>query len=140
MNETFFNGILTFLDGTFLLIILCGTISIKDTLEGKIPVTLSLYFAIGAMIICTCEFIGIIVFFKRKRNELHKEKNRKRCGYIYEELNYRVRGGWALFYPIIYKLRFILIVFATLFLREQTVYSILLIILMTLSIMALLGN
>ena len=71
---------------------------------------------------------------------MNEEKNKKRCGYIYQELNYRVRGGWALLYPIVYKLRFIVMVFATLFISEQTVYSILLINLMTLLIMALLGN
>ena len=122
------------------MIILCGTISIKDTVQGKIPVSLSFYFAVGAMVICACEFFGIIIFFKSKRWQLNEEKNIKRCGYIYQELNYRVRGGWALLYPIIYKFRFIVMVFATLFISEQTVYSILLINLMTLLIMALLGN
>ena len=92
------------------------------------------------MVICACEFFGIIIFFKSKRWQLNEEKNIKRCGYIYQELNYRVRGGWALLYPIIYKFRFIVMVFATLFISEQTVYSILLINLMTLLIMALLGN
>ena len=43
-------------------------------------------------------------------------------------------------YPILYKLRFIVMIYAVLFISEQTVYSILLINLMTLFIMTLLGR
>ena len=54
--------------------------------------------------------ISVSVFFYRKRNNLDSEEERRRCGYIYENLNIE-NGGWALAYPILYQLRFLLIVF-----------------------------
>lgn len=69
-----------------------------------------------------------------------KEKSKKRCDYIYGDLNFRIRGGWALAYPILYQLRFCWLVFLILFLGDYLVLQVLLIELSTIYLMATLGS
>ena len=59
---------------------------------------------------CIKYIILASVFLFCHKNNLDEERYRNRCGYIYENLNLE-NGGWALAYPIFYKLRFVLIVF-----------------------------
>ena len=42
------------------------------------------------------------IFFIKRHKGLDEEKNKNRCGYIYEDLNYKIRGAFALCYPLIY--------------------------------------
>lgn len=45
-------------------------------------------------------------------------------GYIYEELNYRIRKGWALAYPLLYQLRLTIMVFILLYLKDIMVLQV----------------
>ena len=122
------------------MIILCGTINMKETLKGNAPWSLSFWCAFIGTILCFVEFFGLIIFFRRNQSKLHQEKYLKKCGYTYEALNFRIRGGWALVYPVLYQFRFIVMVFAIMFINEYTVYSMLLINIITIFVMNLLGS
>ena len=56
------------------------------------------------------------IYFCRFKNDLDEERHRSRCGYIYQSLNVK-NGGWALAYPILYQLRFLLVVFLFLYVK-----------------------
>ena len=61
-----------------------------------------------------------------------------RCGYFYETLNFENGSGWVLVYPILYQLRFLLIVFLSLNLKHLVI-QIELFMFMTIAICAVLG-
>lgn len=63
----------------------------------------------------------------------------KRCGYIYEDLNWKIRGWTALLYPIMYQLRFVILIAVVIYLNEYLVFQVLIIILSTILIMTNLG-
>ena len=58
---------------------------------------------------------------------------------MYEDLNYKIRGGWTLLYPVLYQSRFILLITMVLYAQEYLVVQIMVITLCTIAIMALLG-
>ena len=62
------------------------------------------------------------IFFIKRHKGLDEERNKKRCGYIYEDLNYKIRGAFALSYPIVYQLRFVVLVFIVLYLEDVLVF------------------
>ena len=62
------------------------------------------------------------IFFIKRHKGLDEEKNKNRCGYIYEDLNYKIRGAFALCYPLIYQLRFVVLVFTVLYLGDGVVF------------------
>lgn len=91
------------------------------------------------MAICFIEMVGVTYFLCTRFKHLDEEKNKRRCGYIYEDLNYRVRGRWALTYPVLYQLRFGLLVIALLFLNNFLVFQVLIVSLSTIFIMTVIG-
>ena len=129
LNSCFWNGVLTFIDGTFLLLVLAALFNVKQNYEGSVEKDASYYLAIVALLICALELIIVPIFFFRqsKKKKLGSEKNINRCGYIYSDLNYRIRGGWALSYPILYQLRFIILTFLILFVQDFLVIQVLVI-------------
>ena len=72
------------------------------------------------------EILAVSIYFKVRFGKLDREKSKKRCGYIYEELKYsRQYGGYPLAYPILYQARFLIlttiILFASNYRVTQTV-------------------
>ena len=63
-----------------------------------------------------------------------------RCGYVYENLNYKIHGRAALMYPIIYQVRFAVLVWLALFMQEYMAVQILIFSLMTILTMTVLGT
>ena len=102
----------------------------------------SFYFAIAALIVCALELVLVPIWFfiTFRKGTLDEKKNKKRCGYLYEDLNYKIRGGWTLCYPILYQLRFLVLIMVVVLMQEYLVYQVLIITLCTIAIMALLGN
>jgi len=95
-------------------------------------------FGIG---ICLFEVIAVCIFFCcNERPELKRKKTKRKCGYIYKESNYKIRGGWALFYPILYQIRFVALVLVIVYQGENVVVQVQVITLMTVFVIALLGN
>ena len=140
LRSFFFNGVLTFIDGTFLLFILTGMINIRQAQNGIVPKNQSFYGAIVAVLMCTVQIIAVTIFFcKNERKQLNRKRYKQRCGYVYEELNYNVRGGWTLLYPILYQLRFMALVFAIIYI-SNVVIQVEIILIMTIFVIALLGN
>ena len=128
LDSCFWNGILTTTDGTFLLLVLAAMINVQKQYQGEVDKDSSYYFSIIALFICGLELISVPIFFAtRGRKGLMKEKNKKRCSYIYGDLNYRIRGKWALAYPILYQIRFCWLTFLILFLADYLVLQFLLI-------------
>ena len=94
------------------------------------------------MLVCLIEIVAVSLFLRRifKRNELNQERHKNRCGYVYEELNHKNRGGWALTYPIFYQLRFLVLIFTVIFVENKTVVQVMMVSMSTIFIIALLGN
>ena len=82
-------------------------------------------------------FATVYLFVNKK--DLDEEKHKERCGYIYNELNYKSEGRWQLVYPIIYQLRFVAIVLVALYM-ENPLYQLLTVSLITFIICAILGT
>ena len=92
-----------------------GFINVDNATQGAIDKNLSYWMAVITLVICFTELLGVIYFFVTRFKTLDDEENKQRCGYIYEDLSYRIWGGWALLYPLFYQLRFVLLVAVTVY-------------------------
>ena len=61
------------------------------------------------------EPIAVLIFMIRNYKSLDTDKHKKRCGFIYQELNYKVRGAKALSSPILYQLRLLVLAYVLLY-------------------------
>ena len=97
--------------------------------------------AVISLAICALELLIVPIFlFKKFSNKtLDDERNKKRCGYVYEDLNYEIRGHRTLLYPIFYQIRFCILIVMALFV-EVLVFQTMAIVLSTILIMWLLGT
>ena len=140
-SAIFFNSILTFVDGTFLPLGLMALINIKASADGKVPYDTSFALSIISLIVCIGELVAVTVFLKLKhrRRKLNDKKSKKRCGYVYEELNFKIWGGWALTYPVAYQARFLVLIYAVIFLPEYLDIQALLVSLSTIFVVAVVG-
>ena len=139
VDGIFFNSIITFIDSTFLVIFLIGLLHVREVKLGHLEVDNSFWFALSALIVCTLELLLISIFLKCFKGRLDEDWAKRRCGSIYEDLNYRIRGGWALTYPIFYQLRFLALALIVIFMSEYLVFQVLTVILSTVMIVAVLG-
>jgi len=139
VHSIFFNALLAFIDSTFLVIILPGLLNIREVYYGHLEMDKSFIFSIVFLSALLVELVGVSIYLRCKRNQLDDEAPRKRCGYVFEELNYKIRGGWALTYPILYQIRFVILAGAAIFLGRYLVYQILAVLLITIIIVAVLG-
>ena len=141
MGGIFFNSILTFIDGTFLAIVLMAAINIKASAEGKVPYDASFTISVISLLVCVGELVAITVFLKltHKRGKLRDKKSKKRCGYVYTNLNYKVWGGWALTYPVLYQVRFLILIYAVIYLQDYLDVQALLMSLSTIFVIAVVG-
>ena len=94
----FFNGILTFIDGTLLVIVIMAMINLKMYNLDVIERDDSFYLSMIALLICGLQLIifPICVLIWHRKGTLDSKKNKKRCGALYEDKNYKIRGGWTL--------------------------------------------
>ena len=90
--------------------------------------------------ILTVELLGISVYLRRNRKRLDEESTKNRCGYIFEELNYKIRGGWTLSYPILYQMRFVVLAVSAVILSDYLVLQVMGICLSSILITAVLGS
>lgn len=102
LSEILFNSLLTFIDGTFLFIVMAAALNIKLVADGKLTANFSFFFSLFGLLICFVELVAIAVFLKINFASLNEDRRRNRCGYIYEGLNYVKKGGKALLYPVLY--------------------------------------
>jgi len=78
--------LITLIDGTFLVILIISIINVREEYNGRVEKNASYWFAVIVISGCMLEIFGVSCFFCTKRNKLDKKKNKKACGYIYEEL------------------------------------------------------
>ena len=116
-------------------------INIKASINGKVPYDTSFVLSIINLIICAVELIAMTLFLmiKHRKKQLRDKKSKKRCGYVYKDLSYRIQGGWALAYPIVYQIRFIILVYVVLFLSDNVICQVLLMALSTIFVIAIIG-
>ena len=100
LDSFFFNSLLAFIDGTFLVLLLAATENIIYAIKGEVDVDTSFMFAVTLILLQLGSMIGLIYAFYTRFDNLDDKKNIDRFGYSYQDLNYKVRGWRALAYPI----------------------------------------
>ena len=65
--------------------------------------------------------VPVVLICFHKRGELDTERRQKRCGFAYEDLNYEIRGYGALLYPFCQNLRFVILVYVTLYMDDYLI-------------------
>ena len=86
------------------------------------------------------ELISVSIFLAVNYKHLDdKPKLKRRCGYIFEEQNYKTRGSLALAYPVFIQLRFVLLVFTLLYLQDYLVVQCILVNASSIALMVYLG-
>ena len=74
------------------------------------------------MVICSANILIVqtilIIFYKRGQLNTFSEKRQKSCEVAFIDLNFEIRGYWAILYPLFQKLRFMLLVYVTLYLYD----------------------
>ena len=86
LDKCFFNGLLTFMDGIFFLLLIIGTINvIREAKYDEVKKNGSFWFASGAILICTLEllFVSIYLQWLFRQKLLDTKGSKQRCGYIY---------------------------------------------------------
>ena len=122
LDGILFNKIIAITDGIFLIVVMNSAINIYKARERKVEINVSYVFSIIALVFCFCMLASIVVFIIRNYANLSDQKKKKRCGYIYSGLNYKKKGqGKALFYPLVYQLRFVLLVYTILYLHDYMI-------------------
>ena len=116
-----YNSILKVTDATFLLILMNAAINIKKFADGDISINSSFGFSIFGLVCCYVELVCTTAFLTFKYASLNEDKVKKRCGYAYEGLNLVKKGGMVLTYPLIYRLRFALLVYTILYLKDNSI-------------------
>ena len=140
LDKVFFNTILAFIDGTFLVIVFMGIINIQQVQEGKVPINESYWIAVCFLTLYALELLALMFFFCCCFKKLNSDRMIKRCGYIYENLNYKIHGRAPLMYPLIYQIRFAVLVWLALFMKEYMAVQMLIFSLMTILTMTVLGT
>ena len=85
------------------------------------------------------EVFAVTMYLLLRRKQLDSEASKNRCGYIFEELNYKIRGAWALLYPIFYQVRFVILAICIIYSGYNLVLQVLVVVLSSIFITAILG-
>ena len=119
-----------------------ASINIKNKREGNIEGDLSYGLSIFLLLICFANMVivPIVIICFHRRGELDTERRQRRCGFAYLDLNYKIRGYWALLYPFFQNLRFVILVYVTLYMEDYLICQLILMSLSTIFIMAVLSN
>ena len=116
----FFNGILAFIDGTFLLNAIMASINLKQAMRGQALYNSSFWVAFVLFSAQLVEIVAVTIYFKCRFKKLGEERSKKRCGYIYDQLKYDTKyGGYPLAYPILYQSRFLILTAIVLFMDQR---------------------
>ena len=90
------------IDGTFLVIIIMAVINIREQINGYVEMNASYWMSVIVIAGCLLEILGVSFFLLPKDTmQLNDKKNKKKCGYIYEDLKYQIQGKWTYMYPIL---------------------------------------
>jgi hypothetical protein len=132
--------ILTTLDGTFLVIFLMALINIDQAAKERVELNSSFIWSIWALTAYLTELIAVPTFLFCHYKNLDKSKRlKRRCGYMFQDQNYRIRGPFALAYPILCQLRFVLLAFLVVFLKKYLIVQCICVNLSSIGLMAVLG-
>ncbi len=121
LDQALFNPCLAFIDGTFLILFIMAAINVQHIVNHDSEMNASFYAAVLTLAICSIEIVSISIWLACNYKRLDTRKSKRRCGYIYQDLNYKVRGAWPLAYPVVYQLRQVLFTCLVLFLNEYFV-------------------
>ena len=83
IENIYFNGIIQYVEGTMVIILVCCTINIYQVYKGEANQSLSYYFAICAISIIFLYMITLIWYLHRKFDQLNKEPVKSRVGAAY---------------------------------------------------------
>ena len=139
LNQIFCNSILTLIDVSFLMIFMMALINVQQYQMGIVEQNISYWLSVACLTGCAIEMVAVPLFLWRNYDVLDSERVRGRCGYIYQKLNYRVRGAKALLSPIFYQCRLIVLVFAVLYYSDNILVQLQLIQYSSFSLLAMLG-
>mmetsp|Transcript_34941 Transcript_34941/g.42829 ORF Transcript_34941/g.42829 Transcript_34941/m.42829 type:complete len:101 (-) Transcript_34941:1058-1360(-) len=95
-----------------------AAINMREEINDHVERNASYWMALFIVSACVLEILGVSSFLCKQKDKLKKKKNKKVCGYMYEELQYHIWGGWTLFYPILLQLRLFLIAYVTIYLKR----------------------
>ena len=114
-------------------------INIREYTNGHIEANLSLHLSKVVIVGCLLEIVCVTVFLFRKRHTLKQKVNKKKCGYIYDDLRYKIWGSWTLCLPILSQIRLILIAIMTIYLMQMVVVQTLVIAIGSIIVMSFVG-
>ena len=89
--------------------------------NGNLEKDASFFASILGIIVCAAELVAISIYMAINVKKLDEKSKKKRCGYIYEGFDFKAKGRKALVYPILYQLRFILLVYTVLYLQKYMI-------------------
>ena len=121
LGKFFFNGLLAFIDGSFLILFTMSLINIIKAKNGDVGYDISFFFAIFVLFLQFGQLVTLTVFFCKNKAHLEEKRHLDRIGFVYQELNFKVRGAWALAFPILKQIRLIVLVLLLAFIRESKV-------------------
>ena len=102
LGAVFFNVILTTIDATFFVTLMQAMINIKQQATGVVEINSSYVWSVIAVAIFAVELISVTIFLAVYHQHLDDDPRlKRRCGYIFEEKNYRGRGTIALAQPVL---------------------------------------
>ena len=131
---------LALFDATFLVVAIMAIINIREWINGFVEINASFWMSVVVFAACISWIVGVLFFiYPKDKQELQKSTNKKKCGYVYKDLEYKLEGKWALAYPILSQSRLLLLAFTTIYLRQVVVVQVLLIFVSSVVLMSLLG-
>ena len=119
-----------------------AAINIKNEHAGLVDKDFSYGLSVTLLITTSAYLIfgtTFVVYF-HKKEKLSGEKQKKTCGYLYQDLNYEKEGWGALLYPLLCNLRLIMLVYVTLYMQEYMVLQVFLMSLSTIYMVHILSS
>ena len=92
LNGMFFNGMLAFVDKTYIILAVTSLLTVRLTLRGLLAQSLDFAFASFGLLIVALYPLAIVLIFIYGRDSFLKKKYWRRFGYAYSHLKYRTQG------------------------------------------------
>lgn len=102
VSGIYFNAMITFIDSTFLIFAVSALINVRTVYEGFLQKDTAYTLSVVSLSILLFELLSVSIFLWCNRRRLDEKYPQERCGFMFNHLNYKIRGDWTLMYPILY--------------------------------------